>query len=77
MEELTDLIQTLWRDEMISSHAYAELLIFTNTHKSNQFTKIDVCDQNEQICAGNCGMNYCNTNGCVDKKRIHCVPKPL
>ena len=36
MEKLTEIIQTLWKDEMISSHAYAELLNFTNTHQDLQ-----------------------------------------
>lgn len=36
MEELTELIQKLWRDGLLPQRAYAELLSFTNTHESLQ-----------------------------------------
>jgi hypothetical protein len=36
MEKLTELIQTLWKDQMISSGAYVKLLNFTNTHQALQ-----------------------------------------
>tara|TARA_R110000782_G_scaffold116014_1_gene206041 strand:+ start:1372 stop:1605 length:234 start_codon:yes stop_codon:yes gene_type:complete len=49
MEELTELIQTLWKDEMISSHAYVKLLKFTNTHQSIKLMKTDVVGQSEQF----------------------------
>lgn len=35
---------------------------------------------NEEVqrkCEGNCGMNYCDTNGCIERKRILCEPKPV
>ena len=42
MEELTKIIQTLWQDEMLSKHAYAELLNFTNTHQDLQLLQTAV-----------------------------------
>jgi hypothetical protein len=27
-------------------------------------------DQEKEKCTGNCGMNYCDENGCTDRKRI-------
>lgn len=47
MEKLTEIIQTLWKDEMISSHAYAELLNFTNTHQALQLLQSRVI---ESVC---------------------------
>jgi hypothetical protein len=41
----------------------------------NKF-KTDVNGRSEQSCGGNCGMNYCDTNGCIDRKRILTEPKP-
>jgi azurin len=49
MEELTELLQTLWKDEMLSKHAYAELLNFTNTHDSKQLLQTAVVGQGEQL----------------------------
>ena len=28
-------------------------------------------------CEGNCGMNYCDDNGCIERKRILVEPKDL
>lgn len=28
-------------------------------------------------CEGNCGMNYCDENGCVERKRILVEPRDL
>ena len=41
-----------------------------------KFDKVVVYGQSEQSCGGNCGMNYCDTNGCIDRKRILTEPKP-
>jgi hypothetical protein len=35
--------------------------------KEQQLTLTDVSHQRE-LCEGNCGMNYCNENGCVNNK---------
>lgn len=29
------------------------------------------------LCEGNCGMNYCDDNGCIERKRILVEPKDL
>ena len=28
-------------------------------------------------CEGNCGMNYCDDNGCIERKRVLVEPKDL
>lgn len=28
-------------------------------------------------CNGNCGMNYCDDNGCIERKRVLTEPKEL
>jgi hypothetical protein len=48
-----------------------------NQSESGNKIKTDVNEQNDQPCDGNCGMNYCDTNGCIDRKRILTDPKPL
>lgn len=32
---------------------------------------------NKPTCNGNCGMNYCDDNGCIDRKRELTTPTPL
>lgn len=29
------------------------------------------------LCEGNCGMNYCDDNGCIERKRALVEPKDL
>jgi hypothetical protein len=28
-------------------------------------------------CSGNCGTNYCDENGCIDKKEVIGSPAPM
>jgi hypothetical protein len=42
---------------------------------NKQLTLTDVSHRRE-LCEGNCGMNYCNENGCVDNKPDVAEPKP-
>tara|TARA_R110000822_G_scaffold19118_1_gene62443 strand:+ start:524 stop:784 length:261 start_codon:yes stop_codon:yes gene_type:complete len=37
---------------------------------------IPVVSQRSELCEGNCGMNYCDENGCVDNKPDVGEPKP-
>ena len=30
---------------------------------------------NKEVCEGKCGMNYCDDNGCIDRKRNLVEPK--
>ncbi|MDP1814443.1 MAG: hypothetical protein Q8K92_08340 [Leadbetterella sp.] len=48
-------------------------------HASDGTTPATLSDQEEDLsfygdlangCTGNCGMNYCDENGCVERKRI-------
>lgn len=32
--------------------------------------------ENYSQCTGDCGMNYCDENGCTERKRILCNPAP-
>jgi hypothetical protein len=50
MEELTELIQLLWKNNDLSNTAYSKLLNFTNTHDSIQLMQTAVVGQSEQCC---------------------------
>jgi hypothetical protein len=28
-------------------------------------------------CSGNCGMNYCDDNGCIERERVHTGNTPI
>jgi hypothetical protein len=38
---------------------------------------IDSVTQQSEPCSGNCGMNYCDDNGCIERKRILVEPTDL
>lgn len=40
------------------------------------FVLYNVTQQSEP-CSGNCGMNYCDDNGCLERKRILVDPTDL
>ncbi len=63
------------RDEFIDKWSISD----TEWHRKirSEFIKdldelLDNCLQKEEEskCNGNCGMNYCDENGCVERKRV-------
>jgi len=50
--------------------------LFAENNDYKQLLQSRVSGQSELSCGGNCGMNYCDTNGCMDRKRILTEPKP-
>jgi hypothetical protein len=51
----------------------------------NEKELLEFIDELEQLtipavmpsCEGNCGMNYCDDNGCIERKRVLVEPKDL
>ena len=41
----------------------------------NQALNIADVSQQRELCEGKCGMNYCDDNGCIDRKRNLVEPK--
>jgi hypothetical protein len=69
MIELDILIEELELSNMsrVSKKYIYENLIEIRKEITKQLTLTDVSHQRE-LCEGNCGMNYCNENGCVNNK---------
>lgn len=57
---------------------------YSYEYKDVEIIKGQYCFNDERIafqyktpkCTGDCGMDYCDTNGCIERKRILCDPIP-
>lgn len=43
----------------------------------NKALTLQRVSQQSEPCTGNCGMNYCDDNGCIERKRILVEPTDL
>ena len=66
----------IWIKEEFSSYEKRIKSLELQVENFMQLLQSRVSGQSELSCGGNCGMNYCDTNGCIDRKRILTEPKP-
>lgn len=72
----------LWKiiKEALENHGYGSTELYPHGKYEdrllawNDFHKISMETEQTKDCDGDCGMNYCDDNGCIDRKRVLVEP---
>lgn len=76
-EILKDYISYNWIEELITDKQKEDLEGQLDLYiNGNSLLNLCGVTQQSELCEGNCGMNYCDENGCVDNKPDVGEPKP-
>lgn len=74
MKFLLHLVDVVWgeakEDQSVPSTEWASRMIEKAIARHNQ-------EAFSASCTGDCGMNYCNENGCIEQKRVSVEPNDL
>lgn len=82
MDELLDEFLKTWKKEnnteeaVYSAYHYDAMIAFAKYYHQSKVNN-GVLDDVINTCEGNCGMNYCNENGCINEKVNLGEPKKI
>jgi hypothetical protein len=74
---IIDWLQTNTGLNVQSIYNFAKEVDDLYKQEKTEQCNIDSVTQRSEPCEGNCGMSYCDDNGCVDRKRNLLEPKDL